>query len=743
MKKFYVYFIIILSLLFLTSCDDKNNKTVNQDEFSQINYIVENDKPDYGFIAEIKDSNGVLLNKNDVISYEGDNLNFTIDIEFSTNKLNVMKIMVLIDGIMAEMQFDDGTNDFYKDLLFEKSMKQTISFSINPIIKTSGKKKLSFLFITEQNTNIIDIIEPVKNYTSVFNLVLNVEKYKETDIISSVSNDYKTENFTDYFDEDTIKKYDEYFGNSINTIFCRKDKQFGFYQPIKLYQNTEKELDIPYNIKITGKKGRYATIVFVNNEPCPAFNGKYHLVWSIDNNEIMVTTITLPISNYKNNLVIYSITIPLDFTTDQIYDSVKVNLIISDQESRTENSSEKRTKTQILDAKGIVINPNIVYDYKGGNIEFTYIYKQVFYDVDENIKLMVLVNGIPVPFSIEDKKEELYYDFSISPSQSKSFKITLYPLFDKNLELFNIEIVAISECEKIYYNECARDNYKICNRIRVLYKIDDNSENNIKSYSNYYTENVSKSYGLTNNENDTVVNTSSKTFLLYTDENKDKILYSTQYVQIEKNDDLNIYFESYNLVKGEYISFAILNGECINIFNNKKFSHWVISDDNDFIKFTLNIPKEKIKEKNSLIIITTKINYEVITYDECNYIYTNNIRLNFVVNIKNESNIINNINLIKDNEANQILTEFRNQIGKYVIYSYSIKSGLNEYKDYNKTIRYNTNNIFECNNELYHIETGINNATINNILINYYNDGKLYTEKYNTYIENMHLIESE
>jgi hypothetical protein len=179
MKKNYKYFIIIflsLLFLFLTSCNIKNNKSINQNEFSQLNYIVENDKPDYGFIAEIKDSNGILLDKNDIILYEGNNLNFTIDIEFSTNKLKIMKLLVLIDGIMAEMYFDDARHNFYKDILFEKSMKQSISFSRNPIIKTCGNKKLSFLFITEQNTNIIDIIEPVKNYTSVFNLFLNVEK---------------------------------------------------------------------------------------------------------------------------------------------------------------------------------------------------------------------------------------------------------------------------------------------------------------------------------------------------------------------------------------------------------------------------------------------------------------------------------------------------------------------------------------------------------------------------------------
>lgn len=717
-SKVYIVIFLIYSVLVLTSC---NNNCKDS--------YVHNELPTYNYSVWIYDRQDQLITQNAIIDNEEDLDQIRVFFQnHCSDEINI-GFLIFVNGFMIDIPYNNNVNKVFNISLEPYEEKELI---IEPELDyiIYEENKVSLVFLTENDVNFIDEIEPIKNYTSTltFKLLSNPHSleriqpdiYDKKYMSNPISETYPG------LSPDSIKKIN---GTSVNAVIMPSRQRWFTYQPHNIFINTANSDSFnDFLLNLFAEEGEYVTVVFAEGLPIPAFNNKYYLYWETDGESMISVDINLSNVNIESLENIFTLTVPIDKEKTYIYDSVKTNVYNWDQNSKTEVESKKTYFVKLMDADRNVLNPDQDYDYLGGAITYLYSYHQRVYHTKENHRIMVLVNGMPQPFKVNDREESLYYDYTIEPNEFVEFVLYIDPKLESGEKEFNISVVTLYDCEDNMFNESSLAT-SLLHRMGVHYIVKVN--NNLSCLDSYLLDKTAfvNCLSSASSESDRVE------LKLYTDYNL-RNTSSSGYVFVPFDSDCGIYMDIINYEVSSYSLFIICNGKFVEFENGKNILLFSIDKDRSVYSFKFEIPKKYIGKDNSLLFIISKIHKEKLSYNDLNYRCSRGIRLSVttftnpeyiqpieVILNSNDNNTFVNVNMgnIRENRS-------------YNIYSTTILADSNNVTNITPRLWFENNKVISTT-DLKYSETILSSFYfMHNLLINSYGETEsIYVAKYKTY----------
>lgn len=728
MKKIIYVFTLALSFicpfLILTSCGQ--NESLNKE------ISVENNIPLYRYSVNVFDNNNKLLSQNMRISDISDISSIRLSLKNFGDSTIDLCFYVLINGIMIDMSTN---NRIYHN--------KTVGISLNafectemiielfPNYLSKEKNKVSFVFISEANDCFVDEIEPIKNYTSVLSLTAYTSE-NSNDLKDDICDyEYETIPLTDEYIEIDAQILTETIGNGFIGAIMPRNESWFLYQPHTIFINTETVDSFDdFVINMFAPAGEYITMIFAEGNPVPVFNNKYYLVWQTDGKSLIKSNIRL--SEHDSNSInnIFAITLPLDLDNSFIYDSIKTNIYDSNQDSRSETKSYKSYSVKLSDNNGKVYNPEDNHIYSGGFLTYKYLYKQNSYYTEENHRIMVLLNGIPQMFQVGESEESLYYDYSISPSETKELILRIMPQLSGEDNEFNISVVTLFNSAVNMFNESSLDNTSLLHRMSVHYTVANSAGLELSKSKSYGVSSVISpiSVAKSNNANTVVC--------LYNDYNVSQKNSSSGHVFIPSGQDSLINIEINNFDVSAYSLLVFCNGELVEFFDNQKYLYFSIDQINSVYTFQVTIPFEYLKKNNSLLFVISKGQNTIVSYNDLNRRCSCALRLS-ASSLTNYDCPQPLVSLKKTGNTTEIMVDDQENQDS-ILYSTTILADNNTVTDLMPRLWYECSNASVCSSSQYTetinsyfsfmncllITSFGNNESINVIKYKTYKDGK-------------------
>jgi len=714
---------------------EKNFYVQNTAEFvhNDDDLVSFNENPSTCFSAEIYDSKGKILKSGEQIVYNGKDIELKILLKNYLNKDEKLICLILVDGLLATIKSGESSGlDLKIDLPANEEKELNLVLDLSEVTAAKSSK-FSVVFISDLSIYEFKSMSPsmpIKNYTSVIDYILiNESKLQNTS--SLVSKKYQTVKLSEIDKSYTVEEYKNVYGNSLNKLIYRQDRSRGFFQKLFQFQSFD-ELDKKYYFDASGKPGEYVTLLFVNNELYPAFNGKYHLQYTIKEDQVLTTVADLPMTKEYSELAVFTVSLPLGFDeSNVVYDSPKVHIMVTELQL-DDKIIIKKSYYQVHDNNDDGTNhfePTVFNDYDGGYIDIKYDYSLDYFS-DEEQKLMILVNGVPQYFSANGNEEALEYNCVMSSKEENVIDIRFKPQFTSETKIINVHLFSIFEPSKPYYYESMPKFMSTAERYPSSYNVVSvNPEVNEYIQNSVYEE-IPKTTGVKRPEN------FERGIYVYKNGKSFYIVESDNYIKVNKEEDLLLNYEINKLEEGEYVIFALLNNEIIDLKDDKKFIYYTLDSgnelsDNKIIEF--KIDKSKIKDLNTLIFFTTKVTEMSTDHVEINstnaFVNRFTIEKNAVHTYKSTEKVL----MKTTGEQPGLYIDFENNDSRQ-IYSMFLGSKITVFYELSDTTGYITNNNYAINNDKffdYDVRKG-------NCLINAYaENGAIFIEKYMIDSENV------
>ncbi|NJD04454.1 MAG: hypothetical protein FIA99_18105 [Ruminiclostridium sp.] len=259
----------------------------------------------FGYGMRLFNTNGEFIS-NRYIQYMDTPLEYFVSIANINNYDDDIGFMILYDDELQPFYIDEQEQKyvFYKFNLKKKS-QINLPITFDPEIKNKNMiYNIHFFIVYYLNEDPGEKYKYIDFFTLSLPYKIDFSNSKKTIKNNNVINKHgNTMPITD-----SIKKLLNV--NYITTIITKNKEKNNLTQEITI--TSKKGAIENFLLKSAGKKGKYSTIVFLNNEPLPIFNNKYNLDWEINNNEMLNHEFKMQIPNKNGIYSMYTITIPVE-----------------------------------------------------------------------------------------------------------------------------------------------------------------------------------------------------------------------------------------------------------------------------------------------------------------------------------------------------------------------------------------------------------------------------------------------
>jgi hypothetical protein len=575
--------------------------------------------PDYSVNFSVLNETGENMPEKSIISVgDSKKLKFTAQIEYFSNMPNIMGIYVFVDGVPVRFLSDkEKTSSFYHEFKAVQGEVSKISISLDGSI-LGEKNIITVVLMTEQN--IMPLYDQDINYAYSVPFNFYTEKYGGNYIKNEpTSNIYSTKNISDdilkYNAENKPDKKDvmvlsDVADKAINTpyILIGKENKINSIYDNKVFITNKIGEENNYVLQAFGKKGKYITTLFINNEPYNGFYGSFSAEWEITSEENYISIpVSLPTDKKSyDGAVIYTLTFRTDDPDDlKAYESPKQRLELVGYTPKDEFTGsvdyDRPVAFGVKDSNDDIMINGSEYQYGGKTIKYS-----IFQNLPEDRftpgkTLFITVDGMVQEIKVNGKKTK-FYNYELLRNLPIELKIMFDPKFVLNPDKFIVNIYIVDNFNNFIAEK--PQIRKFSSSYKFIYVCKDNNRFTSAKDLCYINPNL---YSI--NEEAHIYGQSY--IKVYETEKPEFALSSRGTFKIDTNKNIRLTFEAYNLTANKYVTFFTLNGEIIPLIDNKKYMMWEMEDILQLVTFEVEIDKKYIENFNSINIVTTELNYSM------------------------------------------------------------------------------------------------------------------------------------
>lgn len=413
----------------------------------------------YCFDASLK-IDKETVNKDVPIDITNEQLRATLSIE-NKNNSNYMSVIMFSNGLPIEFEVN---NMIYTHFTFEATTKTNIDFVVNSNQFVSGETNYDIVLIMQESLELLHSRDDEKNYSFSMNYVINnrSDVCRATNDITFLDATYYT--YEDYFNmcydskkQNNMldKEHDYELENiSFNNLVSDQELDICFTNLIQNGQPTNMSVkrNIVKNInsnegkiqlRICGQPGNYMLTMFERTGKYAGFDGRETVCITVKENCFTYIEVDYPPYINQNESCIYALAVSCDEKERRVFDSGLLNVYFSENNvDLTYNYTESMLN---LYYQNELINPNIedqIFDYKGGEVEFRFVFGEITTSFINNYWLIITVDGIQQKYHVNDQDAVYMYSFNTADGTEEAI-IRVQPSAINTNEYFNISCFII------------------------------------------------------------------------------------------------------------------------------------------------------------------------------------------------------------------------------------------------------------------------------------------------------------
>jgi len=464
MKKLTV-FVILFSMLFTCGCGmrETQGKTVDyryRDELvlsiEEIPDGIESESvsiPEFVYEVSVFDREGRAVSETSPLKLKGGCGEMRVEIEHDSNLPTVFGVMLISAYLPIEF-----TAENKKTFCYEAECEPGEKISLSIAFDTYSSKEYSSLklVVVEKADIVARSVLSERDYSVAIDIPFDGKSgsYGEGEYHSGDENvKYIYDAFTG------MRKVvgDYLLRQKNNSLFTapQSDDEISFSAMDHFY-STPNTVGSGY-FRAVGQAGKYATIIYVDNQPCRAFDGKYTLVWELNTPEDLLDTVmTLP--GYGEGVhKIYSLTFPIDGDIEKqsVYSSPIRPYIISENtdtsggdwnEFKVSIAGEGEEYTDFYDLQGKITD----YTEEKIKLRLSHCVRRSLIQLEYSI--FVLCNGVVQEIEHGGGKgDRIEYSMSHGKQFDTDISFTPRVLFDT--DILNIDVIFLPELTNVYNHE--------------------------------------------------------------------------------------------------------------------------------------------------------------------------------------------------------------------------------------------------------------------------------------------------
>ena len=464
MKKLTILAVIV-SLLLLCSCEtqgvtyDYRDDTVLPPDNIPMNVTrLSNSTPEYIYDVSVLDRDGKTVTESSPLKLKNGKGEMTVEIEYDSNFPSVFGIALLSSYLPIEFTVGKETTFCYKTEC-APGEKTSVSLSFEAV-SADEYESLKLVLIEDADTVARSLLTSTDFAFSV-DIPYTGKTAAGRDNAYTDSNG-KIKNLYDVFEYEKLEPDEKkIFDNTVARL--KNDALFTAVQ-------TEAKvsfmpMDQPKSItdnecycyfRATGQAGKYATVIYVNDQPIRAFDGGYTLIWELQDTEsILDTEVILP-GMEEGIHKVYSLTFPIDTGREKqpvycspirpYFSSAKIWKQSDWNEFTVSVLSENGEYSSFKDMQDTTVN------HPGGEIRLRLIHNLPVAYFETEYTVLVLCNGIIQSFNYNGRSVgEIVY--TIKEGEGFEADISFLPEIPFETDELNIDVVFIPEFASIYDSE--------------------------------------------------------------------------------------------------------------------------------------------------------------------------------------------------------------------------------------------------------------------------------------------------
>ena len=575
--------------------------------------------PDYSVRFSILNEAGENIQEKSIVNISGvSELKLSAQIEYFSNISNTMGIYIFNDGIPMPFSVAKSKKDsFYYEFKAVRDEISKIQISLD-VSNLTGKSKITIVLMTEHNIMPLYDMDINYAYSVPFNFYVETSNTnnikKEASNIYSIKNigddilKYNTENKT--ISENEILETSDVTDRAVNTvhILIGKENKITAVNNNKVFITNKIGAENNYELQAFGKKGKYITTLFINNEPYNGFDGKFSVEWEITSEESYVLIpVELPIYDEEyNDAIIYTLTFCVDNINDfQVYESPKQVLKLVGYTPKDElarrTDDNRPVDFGVKSSDGSIMINKSEYQYDGKAIEYDISQRMPEDRFTPRKTLFITVDGIPQDIKVNGQKTK-FYNYELLHGSPVELYVMFKPKITLNPDQFVVNIYIINDFDVYQAEKPIAKKFPVS--YEFLYKCKNNQQFTSAKDLFYIESNVF-------NIDDKACIYGQSYIKVYETEKPEFALSPRCTFRIDADKNLKLTYEAYNLNANKYVVFFTFNGEVIPLVEDKKYLMWEMKDRLQLVTFEVEIDKKYIKDLNNINIVTTELNYSL------------------------------------------------------------------------------------------------------------------------------------
>ncbi len=415
MKKKRLLEVILFALIVFSLCSCSKNTAKNECESTS--------RSTYSFDAHIEIDN-TLVGYDETITVKSKDLSSRIVVQ-TLDESYKLGLMVFNNNKPIMFNVDKQEYSYYT---FTAGKNSWVDIEIASSDLVEGVSKISVVLLTNEGYYPEFNRDDLKNYsmtmdyminnisdTSISNTKLNEPTYVEHISLTDYFNVCK-DNYVKAYPE--MKRYDFTYeeqclynlvNNDLDMVFT-EDFNLDDYNTLSVYRytsqypNSNKTMDL----RITGEPGTYYVTIFCDGTKYNGFDGAETIAINLAENEMVVVPVSLPPFADKSYSNVFALAFKADNTEHRVYDSAILTTFFTQNEIDL-YSNHVQTYYNIF-YEGELLTERTL-QVQEPEMHFRFIMNQNVSSFYNDYTLMILVDGIPMEYTVGEEKY-LTYDFS-------------------------------------------------------------------------------------------------------------------------------------------------------------------------------------------------------------------------------------------------------------------------------------------------------------------------------------------